>query len=173
MHDIHEFTCSWDGCLSSAHPPPFLLSLHICHKWKVQNLLQTTPMWNYTEHNLPFLWLHQTWLLYVGILGSNLTAPSGPHRSPCISDQSYYVQVINSDAYSFNIYRNDKWSGNCPDALTNTAIDHSKFNFTSADQNITFFYNCAQSDYLRNLAVVTNCTLGSNGSVGGILDILG
>ncbi|KAL8161157.1 hypothetical protein V2J09_012646 [Rumex salicifolius] len=105
---------------------------------------------------------------YCGYPGFNLTCiPESPPKIT-ISGQDYYLKnAEDTDKYSITISRTDRWLGQCPDRLNSTTMDFSKFNLSSTNQNITFFYGCQES-YADLSSRVPNATCdGGYGSLHG------
>ncbi|GAB2300010.1 hypothetical protein Dimus_034053 [Dionaea muscipula] len=76
-----------------------------------------------------------------GYPGFNITC-QGP-ATITIMSQAYYVEHINSTTHILTVAREDYFNNHCPASLDNIAINFTLFNYTPTDQNITFYYNCA------------------------------
>ncbi|GAB2298816.1 hypothetical protein Dimus_032894 [Dionaea muscipula] len=81
-----------------------------------------------------------------------------------IMSQTYYVANITPTTHILTVARDDYYTSGCPPSLENIAINSTLFTYAPTDENITFFYNCAQA---LTAGLSTPCNLASGKQITG------
>ncbi|XP_021755088.1 LEAF RUST 10 DISEASE-RESISTANCE LOCUS RECEPTOR-LIKE PROTEIN KINASE-like 2.7 [Chenopodium quinoa] len=77
------------------------------------------------------------------------------------SPEKYYLLHVSLDSHTISVAREDYWDGVCPPNLSDTSLNYSLFSYTTANENVTLFYECS-NEYpaSRNQFSCTNTNNG-------------